>query len=171
VLATEPDLGEDHIPAPDPPGDDRPVTVMVQVDDMTREADGIGRWPRFAPEALRNGIVSMLSVTLASDRAKRTALNLYSERPAVFDRAAQTTAQVFADQAAVALYGAEQVASLQQAVASRDIIGQAKGILIERHRIDGDEAFGMRLSASQDTNIKLAEVARWLVDDTSTRAR
>jgi hypothetical protein len=55
VLATEPDLGEDHIPAPDPPGDDRPVTVMVQVDDMTREATGsaggLGSPPRLCATA------------------------------------------------------------------------------------------------------------------------
>jgi AmiR/NasT family two-component response regulator len=51
-------------------------------------------------------------------------------------------------------------------VESRDVIGQAKGILIERHDVDDAKAFQMLVNASQDTNIKLVEVARWLVSDT-----
>ena len=63
---------------------------------------------------------------------------------------------------------------LGEAVASRDVIGQAKGIIMERHRVTADEAFGGLRRASQSFNIKLTDLAtdltitgtfdaRWLV--------
>jgi GAF domain-containing protein len=143
--------------------------VMVLVEDMTTESH-VGRWPRFAPEALRNGIVSMISLRLAGDRRDASALNLYADRPEVFDEEARTIAQAFADQAAIALYGAHQTAALNEALANRDVIGQAKGILIERHGLSTDtEAFAMLVEASQHANIKLHDVARWLVKDTTDK--
>jgi AmiR/NasT family two-component response regulator len=54
---------------------------------------------------------------------------------------------------------------LQLAVASRDIIGQAKGILMHRDNLTGIQAFNVLIHASQETNIKLADVARWLVNE------
>jgi len=141
--------------------------TMVVVQDMTTEQD-VRRWPRFAPEAVRNGIVSMLSLRLAGDRREAAALNLYADEPEVFDEVARTIAQAFADQAAIALYGAHQTAALGEALANRDVIGQAKGILIERHGLSTDtEAFALLVEASQHANIKLHDVARWLVKDTT----
>lgn len=150
------------------PGDTEPGwdAATVRVDDMAVDAAQDGRWPRFAAEALRRGIVSMLSTPLVGDRRGRIALNLYADRVGVFDAVARTIARVFADQAAIAIHGAEQVESLQKAVTSRDVIGQAKGILIERHRVDDSRAFAMLVRASQDSNIKVVEVARSLVDQT-----
>ena len=104
----------------------------------------------------------MLSTQLANDGAMRAALNLYAEKPRVFDDDARLTAGLFGVQAAMLLYGSQSAANLQRAVDSRDVIGQAKGILMERFSVDCDEAFQMLVRSSQETNVKLVEVARWL---------
>nr|WP_281376622.1 ANTAR domain-containing protein [Actinomycetospora corticicola] len=57
------------------------------------------------------------------------------------------------------------MAGLDQAVCSRDLIGQAKGVLMQRDGIGPDVAFDRLVAASQHTNLKLLEVARWLVED------
>jgi AmiR/NasT family two-component response regulator len=62
------------------------------------------------------------------------------------------------------LYGANHARHLSQALESRDLIGQAKGILMERYRVNSEQAFRMLASSSQNTNIKLVEVARWLAE-------
>ena len=67
------------------------------------------------------------------------------------------------------MYGARQVVNLQNALSSRDVIGQAKGILMERHRVDAETAFSMLVHTSQDTNMKLFDVARSLSNDVVRR--
>jgi hypothetical protein len=167
--ATEHDRGVDR--GADGRDDSTSARTSVLVDDLATETQLGGRWPRFAPEALRNGIVSLLSIPLSERQRPLRALNLYSDRPAVFDSATRTLAVLFADQATIALYGAEHAAALNRAVATRDVIGQAKGILIERHHLaSGDDAFAMLVEASQHTNIKLRDVAEWLVTDTTAGA-
>ena len=74
-------------------------------------------------------------------RGGRAALNLYAHEPDVFDDDAQLTAGLFGVQAAMLLYGSEQAAHLDRALATRDLIGQAKGILMERFSVGDEEAF------------------------------
>ena len=57
---------------------------------------------------------------------------------------------------------AQQQEHLNKAMLARDVIGQAKGILMERHKLTADQAFAVLTRASQDTNTKLIEVARAL---------
>ncbi len=57
-----------------------------------------------------------------------------------------------------------EAAQLRQALESRDVIGQAKGILMERRKISADEAFSVLRPASQSLNVKLAQVAQTFVD-------
>jgi hypothetical protein len=97
----------------------------------------------------------------------RAALNLYSRAPDVFDGDARTIAGLFGVQAGVLLYGSHRANHLTTALDSRDVIGQAKGILMSRHAIDEDQAFRMLVSSSQETNIKLVEVSRWLTAEAS----
>jgi hypothetical protein len=59
---------------------------------------------------------------------------------------------------------AEEVAQLREALESRDVIGQAKGILMERHGIGADEAFARLVQMSQSGNVKLREIAENLVE-------
>ncbi len=92
------------------------------------------------------------------------ALNLCSEGVGAFGELAEAIGLVFAAHAAIALTAARQEENLHDAVASRDVIGQAKGILIERHRVTPEQAFAMLRRASQDRNVKLHEVAAQLVE-------
>jgi ANTAR domain len=106
----------------------------------------------------------LLSTQLSTKGGVRAALNLYSRTAHTFDESARTTAGLFGLQAALLLYGANHARQLGQALASRDLIGQAKGILMERFRVNSEQAFRMLVSSSQNTNIKLVDVARWLTE-------
>nr|WP_083933468.1 GAF and ANTAR domain-containing protein [Sciscionella marina] len=132
----------------------------VVVDDLVAEAD---RWPRFAPEAAARGILSMLSFQLFTRDDSLGALNLYSSVRKRFDLDSQMLGGLFASQAALVLAGAQESVRLHRALATRDVIGQAKGILIERFGVDAETAFTMLVHSSQNTNLKLVDVARWLV--------
>lgn len=127
--------------------------------------DDAVRWPRFSPKAVTAGFRSVLSTQLVASRGARAALNLYAARAHAFDHGARQTAGLFALQAAMLLYGSDTVCGLNRAIDSRDVIGQAKGILMERHHVDDGEAFQMLVKASQDSNTRLVEVARWLVNE------
>ncbi|MEV6447909.1 GAF and ANTAR domain-containing protein [Amycolatopsis sp. NPDC051716] len=127
------------------------------------------RWPAFGPAAARHGYHSVLATALLPDaRPPRLsgALNIYSRTPGAFDTAAIDTALLLATHASLALAHTEAVASaelesahLRRALDSRDVIGQAKGILMQRRGITADEAFDVLRRASQDLNVKLADLA------------
>ncbi|GAA4926009.1 ANTAR domain-containing protein [Actinomycetospora succinea] len=127
------------------------------------------RWPRFAPAAVAAGYRSMLSAQLATAGPMWASLNLYAAEADVFDLEARLTAGLFGVQAAMLLHGSEQAVHLGKAVDSRDVIGQAKGILMERFVVDETEAFQMLVESSQSTNLKLVDVARWLVGEVKRR--
>jgi AmiR/NasT family two-component response regulator len=63
-----------------------------------------------------------------------------------------------------------EVEHLRRALASRDVIGQAKGILMERFKITADEAFGLLVQASQHRNVRVAELAFELAETGDWRA-
>lgn len=134
----------------------------VVVDDLSAEA---ARWPRFAPEAIGHGIASMLSFQLFARSGTLGALNLYSTKPKGFTQDSQILGSLFASHAAMALGEAQHVAQLREALATRDVIGQAKGMLMERFGLDDAAAFAMLVRSSQETNLKLVEVARWLTGE------
>ena len=127
-------------------------------------AQDAGRWPQFAPRAVEFGYRALISTTLSVASGPRAALNLYSVTPNAFDRTTRAMVSLFGAQAGVLLYGSDTAAHLQRAVDSRDLIGQAKGILMERFKINDDAAFRMLVTSSQDTNMKLNAVAQWLCD-------
>ncbi|GAA4882849.1 GAF and ANTAR domain-containing protein [Actinomycetospora straminea] len=147
--------------------DDPPETGVVTATDLA--GDDAARWPEFAPRCVRAGHRSLMSVQLSLHGERRSALNIYSHDPGVFDTSAQLTAGLFGLQAAVLLHGADHAAHLGHALESRDTIGQAKGILMERFTVDDDEAFQMLVSSSQETNIRLVDVARWLTEEAAAR--
>ncbi|GAA4916419.1 ANTAR domain-containing protein [Actinomycetospora succinea] len=147
--------------------DDPPEAGIVVAQDLAG-ADG-ERWPVFAPRCVEAGFRAMMSVQLSLHGRRRSALNLYSRTPDVFDASAELTAGLFGVQAATLLHGAEHAADLGQALASRDVIGQAKGILMERFTVDDDEAFQMLVDSSQETNVKLVDVATWLVGEARSK--
>ena len=123
------------------------------------------RWPEFTRRALELGARSMLAVQLyVEGRHDLGALNLLSQEPDAFGEDSERLALLFASHAAVALSGAQQQHQLRRGLDTRDLIGQAKGILMERHKLTGSRAFELLAKVSQDGNLKLHEVARELVD-------
>jgi hypothetical protein len=147
--------------------EDPPEDGIVIAEDLAGE--DAQRWPRFAPLAVEAGYRGLMSTQLSADGGPRAALNLYSSAADAFDEHARTLAGLFGIQAAMLLHGADTAHHLQKAVDSRDLIGQAKGILMERFSLDDEAAFRMLVKSSQDTNIKLTEVARWLTGETGRR--
>lgn len=138
-----------------------------RIDDMSTDT----RWPRFAKAAQAHGIQSMLSYRLFTSGRNLGALDLYSSKPNAFDAQAQVIGELFAAHAAIALIGATQQAEWQAARNSRDLIGVAKGILMHREHLTDDQAFTLLVTTSQRANIKIRDVAAWLVDDTNNTAR
>ncbi|NMO88332.1 ANTAR domain-containing protein [Actinomycetospora sp. TBRC 11914] len=124
------------------------------------------RWPRFVPEAVRHGVRASLSVRLTGARPAGV-VNLHVTQHALDDRAARSEAQrsarMFVAYASLALAETDRVENLHRALLRRDLIGQAKGILMHRDGLTADEAFDRLRIASQTTNTKLYDVAAWLV--------
>lgn len=131
----------------------------VLVDDLSTEAD---HWPEFVAHARGLGVASTLTFQLYLEGDTLGVLSLYSSFAGAFTTEARTIAGLFASHAALALGGAQQVANLNKAVSTRDVIGQAKGILMERFGVSADDAFELMVQSSQQTQVKLVEVARWL---------
>ena len=128
------------------------------------------RWPDFAREATARGIRSMLACPLYVDGALG-ALNLYARYPLAFGVIDRAKAVLLAGLAAVAFSAAltheeekRQSSNLHAALATRELIGQAQGILIERERVTPDQAFDILRRASQHLNLKLRDVAQSLVE-------
>jgi hypothetical protein len=148
--------------------EDPPENGIVIAQDFAGE--DAERWPRFAPHAVEAGFLSLMSTQLSADGGLRAALNLYSATAHSFDEHARVLAGLFGIQASLLLYGADTAHHLQKAVDSRDQIGQAKGILMERFSLDDEAAFQMLVKSSQDTNMKLTDVARWLTSEVGRRS-
>ncbi|MCE3556348.1 GAF and ANTAR domain-containing protein [Pseudonocardia sp. RS11V-5] len=128
-------------------------------------------FPKWGPAAADLGVGSAMAVGLfpAQDPPRMGSLNVYSRRPGGLDQADRDAALVLAAHASTAVAGslastrAElKVTQLTEAVRSRDVIGQAKGILMERRGVDAEEAFRILRSASQSLNVKLARIAETL---------
>ena len=107
----------------------------------------------------------MLSFRLFVDAANLGALNLYGAAAGVFTTDSQIVGALFAQHAAVALASSTRDDQLTDAIATRDVIGQAKGILMHRNRITGQQTFTLLVHTSQHTQIKLVDIARWTVEE------
>jgi GAF domain-containing protein len=130
----------------------------VRVDDLA----GDPRWPDLARAAQGLGVASMLCFQLFVSGDDLGALNLLAGRPGAFTDESERVGLLFASHAAVALAQARKLNHLNTALGTRDVIGQAKGVLMERYKITADQAFALLARASQDTNRKLQELAEYL---------
>lgn len=136
------------------------------------------RWPFYTREALRRGALSSVSVGIPVQEAVVGALNIYGATTAAFDDDAIELAQTFASYAAVALANAHLYLStanlargLEDALSSRAVIEQAKGILMAQQGCTSQEAFDILVRASQQSNRKLRDIADALVQQTQSAAR
>jgi GAF domain-containing protein len=129
------------------------------------------RWPKFTPAAVGEGVVSCLALPLViGNHGTGGVLNLYSQnRP--FEIADEEIGRRFAVPASVAVANARAyvkaqavIEQLQEALQSRDVIGQAKGIIQAREGCDPDDAFERLRQVSQHRNIKLRDLAQRVVE-------
>ena len=140
---------------------------VFETGDLGREQ----RWPHFASRAQREtGITSMMCFRLFVEGDTLGALNLHSKAADAFGEESRTVGLVFAAHAAVALSSAMHDEQMEEALQSRDLIGQAKGILMAREGITADQAFDMLRRASQRLNVKLRDVAGGIVDRSAAPA-
>lgn len=135
-------------------------------------------WPRFGPRVGRLGVHSVLSLPLLLPGEVVGAINVYARRKDVFTQHAAQLGELFAAPAAVAVHNAQVLAQartlaaqLQTALSSRPVIDQAIGIMRARSGGTADEAFDRLRRISQAENIKLAVIARRIVDEAVRRAR
>ncbi|MFD0837652.1 GAF and ANTAR domain-containing protein [Williamsia serinedens] len=134
---------------------------VVVIRDMTTEQ----RWPELVDRVTAElPIRSTMSIQLWVTDNEMGALNLHSDQVDAFDFDTGQLALNLATHAAIALSGARRDQQFRSALASRDIIGQAKGMLMERFDIDAVSAFELLKRLSQDTNAALRDVATQLVD-------
>jgi AmiR/NasT family two-component response regulator len=106
----------------------------------------------------------MLCVPLFVDDRTLGTLSLYADRPGAFRDGAEPVARLLAAVSAIALADSQHRARMERALHNRDLIGQAKGILMYRHGVGADEAFEMLRTRSQRTNSKLLALAERVVE-------
>jgi GAF domain-containing protein len=141
--------------------------TMIGIPEVVTET----RWPKFAAAAAERGVFSTLSVPLPVQREMTGALNFYASEPAAFNDETTELAQTFAAHAAVAaanahLYETTAVLAeqMKHAMATRAVIEQAKGIIMRDRHCTPDEAFDALVRLSQESHLKLRDVAQRLVD-------
>ncbi|MBT2415768.1 GAF and ANTAR domain-containing protein [Streptomyces sp. ISL-12] len=136
---------------------DRLWTVPV-----ARLADSLAEAPGTALSD--SGLRSALSLRLRADRRSLTVLTAYASRPRAFDDDATRVGRLFTAHVSLALDSATEREQLTEAMRTRDLIGQATGILMERMETDAAGAFESLVKASQRENVKLRDLARRIVD-------
>ncbi|MEU5884378.1 GAF and ANTAR domain-containing protein [Spirillospora sp. NPDC047279] len=134
---------------------------MLSITDMSG-ADTV-HWPKFAEGARALGIGSMIGFRLFTDEQDLGALNLYSRTRGALDEDAENIGWLLASHSAVVLAASRTEENLHVAIATRQRIGQAVGILMERHRLTDDQAFELLARTSQNLNRKVRDVAEHLV--------
>ena len=126
------------------------------------------RYRRYGPHASAHfGVVSQLAFNVATVDRAFGALNLYSRSQHMFDEYARTLAELFAHQTAAAMAYAASASELNEG--SR--VGQAVGIITQRHSVDENVAFGLLTELSQTSDVKLPTVAAEIVASANDEAR
>ena len=134
---------------------------VYRIEDMEARSD---TWPRFAPRARELGIGSMMGFLLYT-RGDRDlgALDMYASRIGAFTAQSEQVGLLLASHAAVALSSAHHDANMAEALKSRGAVGQAIGIVMERRKVTAEEAFARMVRVSQETNVKVRDVADTII--------
>jgi GAF domain-containing protein len=122
------------------------------------------RWPKYSAAVVEIGVLSGLSFKLYTAERTAGALNLFAFEPNAFDAEDETTGVVLAAHAAAAILSSRHGEQLESALTTRDRIGQAKGIIMERFGVDDVQAFEMLRRLSQDSNTRLIDIAQRVID-------
>jgi GAF domain-containing protein len=137
--------------------------VIVRTDDFREES----RWPKYSKAVVEIGVLSGLSFKLYTADRTAGALNLFGFEPNRWDGEAETIGTVLAAHAAAAILASRQGQQLESALSTRDRIGQAKGIIMERYDVDDVQAFEMLRRLSQESNTKLIDIAQQVIETRS----
>jgi GAF domain-containing protein len=133
----------------------------ITVDDLKREH----RWPRYCRDVLdQTPVRSIISFQLFTGRKTVGALSFFADAPRAFDHQSVEMGLMYATHIATAWHTLLRDEQFRRALASRDIIGQAKGIIMERFTVDALQAFELLKRLSQDSNTPIATVAERLVN-------
>lgn len=134
--------------------------LVVRTDDFKTEK----RWAPYSQAVWKMGVRSSLSFKLYTGDRTAGALNVFSKEAGGFDADSEVIGSVLAAHAAAAILASREAEQLKSALLSRDLIGQAKGILMERYQVDAVGAFEMLRKLSQQMNVALTDVAQRVVD-------
>ena len=129
---------------------------MLQIDSVA-DPERLGR------EA-RDGTVQSTITQLVSAGVTSATLSLFGSQPGAFEAGSDAIAAMLANHAAFALFTAEHERHFRAALATRDVIGQAKGMIMERFGVASARAFAMLTTISQETNTPVRQLAASLVD-------
>lgn len=128
------------------------------------DLDAEERFPNYRRDALaETPIRSIMAFQMFIAGETVGALNVYAEEPDVFSDESRTLGLIFAAHTSVAWNAARRDEQFKRALSSRDVIGQAKGMIMERYRVDAVQAFELLRKLSQDSNVALIKVAKDLV--------
>jgi GAF domain-containing protein len=130
-----------------------------------------GRWPRFAPRAIAAGFTSVHALPMRLRGLTIGALNLFRASEGTLDAADADAAQALADVATIAILQHRATLETQvvnnqltQALNSRVVIEQAKGVVGERESLTMEQAFTLLRNHARNRNLRLVDVARGVVD-------
>ncbi len=139
---------------------------VIRIDDVMAER----RWRHYCHDVgAETPIRSIMTIPLIVSRHSMGALNLYAERPRAFDAESTEMALIMATHLALAWNMLRHDEQFRTALASRDLIGQAKGVMMERFGIDAVRAFELLSRLSQDSNMPVVEIACRLVESKRPR--
>lgn len=133
---------------------------IIRVDDLACDE----RWPLFRADALaRTSVRSLLGLQLTVEKRSMAALNFAADRPTAFDDDDVEVGLMYAAHVSLALLMHQRDQQFRSALESRDLIGQAKGMIMERYGVDAVQAFELLKRLSQTSNVPVAEVAHGII--------
>jgi len=134
-------------------------TVVVLAEDLRAAA---GRWPGWAPRAVGLGSAAVLSVQLFTTKALGS-LNLYSTAPRRYGSTDLDTATTLAAHVSAAVAHIRLEQNLWQTIQTRNVIGQAQGMLMARYGLTPQKAFAVLRRYSNNLNAKVSVIAEQTV--------
>jgi hypothetical protein len=133
---------------------------IIRCSDLQRDE----RWPTFAAAALEADIRGAMSFQLFTNRGGAGALNLFGRQANAVDSEGEAIGAMLATHAAGVMMALNRQHEFESALASRDLIGQAKGIIMNQFSVDAVRAFEMMTKQSQNTNTPVRVVAPQIID-------
>jgi len=134
--------------------------VEVRIDDFRSDS----RWPKYSPAVVEIGVLSGISFKMFTADRTAGALSFFGYQPRAWTASDLALGGVLAAHATAAILAKDHEEQLETALLTRDRIGQAKGIIMERFGVDDDAAFMMLRRLSQENNTKLAELAQRVIE-------